>query len=92
MIKIILSSANMGNVDETDFDLWTAFVMERIGEALGLDDVDVDQHNFGASDDDEISADTEEQRDEIDRWLGAEGWDAFCGEEWTARRKAHEAA
>jgi hypothetical protein len=90
-IKIILSSANMGDVDEVDFDCWASFVCDSIDEALGIEVRSVEQFRFGEGAD-IISGATDEQEEEIRRWLGHEGWDAFCGEEWNKRRAARDAA
>jgi len=92
-IKINLTAANMGNVDEIDFDCWAAFVDERI-DVLGLEVSAVTQVTWGREmpAQDEIRGATEEQAEIIRRWLGNEGWETFCGEEWETRRKAREAA
>lgn len=78
---IKLSSYNMGDVTEEDFDAWAAYVAEHIDEMCGFD-VRVDQFRFGSSDnsgDDLIEADAEEQRTTIEEavremWDRAEWW------------------
>ena len=90
-IKITLSSANMGDVDEADFDCWAGFVNDRIDDVAGATVV-VDQFQFGEADEDQIEGATAAQRDAIRSWLGVDGWNEFCGEEWTSRRAAKEAA
>jgi len=91
MIKVTLTAANMGDVDDKDFDCWAEFVTEKIDEATGLT-VEVDQARFGDAGDDVITGATENERDAILRFLGTDGWDAFCGEEWDRRRDAKDAA
>jgi hypothetical protein len=80
-IQILLSAANMGpNATEADFDAWASYVAANIDEALSID-ADVDQAGFTGRtsiSDDEVSGATEEQEEAIDRWLGNEGWDAWC--------------
>jgi hypothetical protein len=91
MIEVMLSSAHMGDVDETDFDVWAEFVSERIEEATGLA-IQVDQAPFGEAGEDVISRADEHERATVREWLSITGWEAFCGQEWDARRKAREAA
>lgn len=80
-ISITLSSANLGNQStEADFDAWAAYVNEHIDEALGLV-TEVDQFAFtgrGFEAEDRIDGATDEQAEEIERWLSNEGWEAFC--------------
>ena len=92
-ISVTLTAAHMGNVDETDFDLWTKFVTENIDEALGFDVHDIEQGRFpcGAGAD-VITGATQEQRDAIRAWLDVDGWNAFCGEAWETMRREHDAA
>lgn len=94
-IKITLSSAAMGDVDELDFDLWARFVAEQIDEATGIEVVEVDQARFGEAGEDRIDGATEEQRQVLRSWLSVDGWDVFCGQggPWeTMRAKAEKAA
>lgn len=92
-IEITLSSANMGDVDETDFDVWTAFVGDRLQDALDLNGtVVLDQFRFGEAGEDRIVGATPEQKEAIRGWLSVTGWEAFCGEEWEKRRAAWLAA
>lgn len=90
-IQITLSSANMGDVDEVDFDCWAGFVNEKIDDVAG-ETVTVDQFRFGASGEDRIEGATEEQAATIRAWISVTGWEAFCGEEWNRRRAEREAA
>jgi hypothetical protein len=90
-IEITLSSANMGQVDEVDFDLWARYVAENIDDAMGFEVESVDQLAFGEAGDDVVAGGTEEQRQAILSWLGHEGWDAFCGDTWETMRKEHDA-
>jgi hypothetical protein len=93
-IKIILSSAAMGDVDELDFGCWARYVAERIDEATGVEVAEVDQQRFGEAGEDQISGATEEQRETLRRWLSVDGWDAFCGQggPWEKMRAEAEAA
>ena len=62
-ISVTLTAANMGNVDETDFDLWTKFVSENHEAALGFEIAEIDQHRFsGGPDRDTITGGTEDER------------------------------
>ena len=89
-IKIILSAANMGNVDEADFDLWAAYVAEKIDDLTGLS-VDVDQARFGDGSPDEVRGAEPDERETVREAMHSL-WESFCGEEWETRRKAHDAA
>lgn len=102
-IQITLTSANMGDVAEIDFDCWRSYVDDTLSAAPWLEgyEVTVEQARFGEGGDDVIivrsggalSAEAEATLEEdIGRWLGAEGWDGFCGSEWETRRAAREAA
>ena len=90
-ITVVLSSYNMGEVDEVDFDLWRDFVSTRIDDAFGVN-ATVEQHGFGDASDDEVIAGPEVDADDIRSWLKTLAWEAFCGEAWTAMRAAHDAA
>lgn len=90
MSKIIvtLSSANMGDVDEIDFDCWTGYVIDCIDDGLGFEVAQVEQARYGGTDEDVIENATEEQRAAIVEWLSVTGWNEFCGQEWEDRRAA----
>lgn len=92
-ISVTLTAANMGDVDETDFDLWAKFVAENHEAALGFEIHEIDQCDFtdGAARD-YVSGGTKEQRDAIRHWLSVTGWDDFCGETWERMRREHDAA
>jgi hypothetical protein len=90
MIRIRLSSANMGNVDGIDFDLWAAYVNAHIDDIAG-EPVTVEQGRFGDPGIDEVTGATEDQQEAIERWLARDGWDAFCGDAWTDARAANDA-
>lgn len=81
-ITVVLSSANMGDVTEADFDAWQRYVAEEIEEALDLGDgcTTVEQFRFGAAGADHVSGVTEEQTIAIREWLSHAGWDAFCAD------------
>jgi hypothetical protein len=93
-IEIVLSSANMGDVDETDFDLWRRFVAGRIDDAMGFEVEAVSQRRFGEVGNDCVYGGTEEQREAIRSWLSHDGWDEFCGQggPWETMRREHDAA
>ena len=92
-ISVTLTAANMGNVDETDFDLWTKFVSENHEAALGFEIHEIDQHRFlGGPASDSITGGTEEDREAIRTWLSVTGWETFCGEVWERMRREHDAA
>lgn len=88
-ITVTLSSANMGDVDETDFDLWAAYVNQKIDDRTGLL-VHVEQARFGDAGEDRIEGATDEQRDTIRGLLSVDLWNDFCGETWTEMRRAHD--
>ena len=87
MIKVTLSSADMGDVDEIDFDCWAGFVNDKIDDVVNAA-VEVEQARFGDAGPDVISGATDEQARDIRDWLAHAGWDAFCGDEWNKRRAA----
>lgn len=88
MIKVTLSSANMGDMtDERDFDLWARYVAETIDDATGLT-VEVDQARFGDAGEDVISGATEDERETLRTWLSVTGWEAFCSGPWQAMAAA----
>lgn len=84
-IRIMLSSADMGDVDERDFDLWTRYVAENVESATGVD-AEVEQGRFGDAGEDVISGATEAQRDLLLSWLSVHGWEAFCAGPWDEMR------
>lgn len=87
-ISVTLTAANMGDVDETDFDLWTKFVSENHEAALGFEIAEIDQHRFpGGPDRDTITGGTEDERAAIRTWLSVTGWETFCGEVWETMRR-----
>lgn len=90
-IEITLSSANMGDVDELDFDLWSRYVADNLEAATGIDAV-LDQARFGETGADRISGATEAEHVAIRQWLGVDGWESFCGETWTRMRAEAERA
>ena len=92
-ISVTLTAANMGDVDEIDFDLWTKFVSENHEAALGFEIHEIDQHSFKRPPSrDTIGGGTEEQREAIRTWLSVTGWDDFCGEAWEKMRAQYDAA
>lgn len=76
---VTLSSANMGNVTEADFDAWAAWVNARIDEVAGCP-VSVEQFAFGASGSDQTSGLDDATRETVLSWLRTEGWEAFCAD------------
>lgn len=91
-INVVLTAANMGDVDEVDFGLWTKYAADMLPALVG-EEVDVEQHRFsGGPDRDTITGGTEEQREAIRTWLSVTGWEAFCGETWERMRREHDAA
>lgn len=93
-IEIVLSSANMGDVDEDDFDIWAGYVADEIDAAMGFEVKAVDQQRFGESGEDIVTGGSAEQRAAVRQWLKVGGWDAFCGQggPWETRRAALAAA
>lgn len=87
-VKIVLSSANMGDVDEDDFDIWAGYVADSIDDALGFEVESVDQQRFGEAGDDIVTGGTQEQREAVRQWLKVAGWESFCGQggPWETRR------
>lgn len=75
--SISLTSYNMGDVTEADFDSWVAFVNERIDERCGFT-VAVDGLRFGESGDDRISG-SDEERETIAEAVRVL-WDEWCAE------------
>lgn len=91
-IVVTLSSANMGDVEEVDFDAWRWFVADEIDAATHVEVYAVEQAPFGEAGMDVVVGGDEEQVEQIRNWLSREGWDQFCGTEWEARRFALIAA
>ncbi len=90
-IKVVLSAANMGDVDELDFDIWAKFVTENIDEKTGIEVAEVEQFRFGEPGGDLITGATEEQNDRLSTWIRVDGWELFCGETWNTMRAEAEA-
>lgn len=82
MIKIKLTAYNMGQGStEGDFGEWVSYVREHVSAFLGLPQgsVAVDQYPFqGGPDRNAVSGAGEMVRESVCRWLGCEGWEAFC--------------
>lgn len=79
-ITVTLTSYNMGDVTEADYDAWISYVSARIDERTGLD-VTVDASPFGCgSSEDCISG----YEDEDDRQIIQDTlyclWDEFCAD------------
>ena len=78
-ISVTLTSANMGDVDECDFDAWASFVCDSIDDAVGFEVAAVDMHAFGRGPGrDTVSGASEEQEAAIREYLSVTGWDAWC--------------
>lgn len=77
--SITLTSADMGDVTEADFDAWVAYVSERIDEFTGLD-VTVDAARFGAGGADRIVAENDEDRQTLRRAISVDLWEKFCAD------------
>ncbi len=84
-ITVILSGANMGDVDELDYDLWARYVAENVESATSID-AEVDQLRLGDAGEDTIVGATAEQRETLRTWLAVDGWEDFCGEAWARMR------
>lgn len=80
-IKITLSSAAMGDVNEADFDAWARYVAEHVDEGAGIEVAEVDQMRFGEAGEDGIIGATTEEREAIRTWLSVDGWAAFCADD-----------
>lgn len=92
-IKIILSSANMGNdADEADFDAWASYVCDNIDEACGVDVAEVDQYRFGDGGEDAVSGGTDDEHERVRHWLARDGWEAFCATPAAWPQRVTEAA
>ncbi len=72
---ITLSSYNMGDVTEADFDAWAGYVERGIGELTGLD-VTVEQARFGEAGEDHCGHVNPESVKDALRVL----WDRFCAD------------
>lgn len=79
-ITVILSSANLGDVAEGDFDAWASWVARHIDEAVGFEVAAVEQRRFGEAGEDLVRGGDPEQREAILDWLAHEGWDQFCAD------------
>ncbi len=85
-VTLTLTSANMGDVSEEDFDAWAEYVAARIDEKTGLD-VSVEQARFGeAGEDRHDNMVVAYGADPIDEALRAL-WEDFCADAsaWPAR-------
>ncbi len=80
MAYVRLSSANMGDVTEADFDMWAEYVNERIDEACGFL-VEVTQARFGEPGDDFIADGVGDQNDTV-REAIATLWESWCATGW----------
>lgn len=83
---LILGRDGMGaEADEADFEAWVDYVSERIDARSGLD-VTIEIRGARDVQDDKISADTEEDKRDLD---GAKQaiWNEFCADTsaWPAR-------
>lgn len=76
-VKVTLSSADIGDATDDDFDAWIAYVGEHLGDKLDLF-VDVDASRFGAAGPDVIHVEGVE-RSEVREAIGCL-WEAFCEE------------
>jgi hypothetical protein len=76
---VTLTSANMGDVTEADFDAWAAWVNERIDDVAGCP-VNVEQFRFGSGNVNAVSGLDDAAWEAVQRWLSGEGWDAFCAD------------
>lgn len=82
---IELSSYDMGDVTEADYNLWVSYVADHIDEACGFE-VAVEQRRFGAAGSDRITHATDAQRETIAEAVAAM-WDAA---EWDQAKGATE--
>lgn len=79
-IEIVLTSYNMGDVTEADFDAWASWVASHVEMVFGVD-ATVDQFRFGESVvDDVVRGGNETLREEIAQWLSVDGWSDFCAD------------
>lgn len=78
-VTVTLTSYNMGDATESDFDAWASFVAARIDDATGLD-VTVDQARFGEAGKDEIRGNVDDDMVETVREALRDLWDAFCAD------------
>ena len=80
MNEITLTSYNMGNVTEADYDGWVAFVTEKLSSEAGVE-VEVDAAPFGrGGESDRVSADSAEDERAI-RLAMVELWERWCASE-----------
>ena len=75
-----LSSYDLGDVTEADYDMWVSYVADHIDEACGFE-VAVEQRRFGAAGSDRITHATDEQRATITEAVAAMWEDAEWGQE-----------
>lgn len=83
-ITVTLTSYNMGDVSESDFDAWASYVGKHIDGLTGLD-VAVEQARFGEAGEDAISGSDEDDQNVKDALRVL--WDRFCADDsaWPAR-------
>lgn len=74
---VTLTSYNMGDATEAEYDAWTSYVCEHIDEHTGFE-VAVEVDRFGTAGDDRIVA-TDEQREAIQAAL-ADLWQSWCAD------------
>lgn len=77
---VTLTSYNMGDVEERDFDLWTSFAAANIDEYCGFE-VGVDAARFGETGRDQIDAGDDGQIEAI-RGALRDLWTEFCDGGW----------
>jgi hypothetical protein len=79
MAKMVrLTSANMGNADEADYESWVEFVCENIGSACGFW-VGVECERYGEAGDDKVFAPSEGDRQTMREALESL-WVRWCEE------------
>ncbi len=84
MVVVMLTAANMGDVDKCDFDAWAEFVDEKIDDECGFA-VRVEKFRFNSGEPrDSLHCGTSEQYGTV-RTALANLWDEFCGFEWESR-------
>jgi hypothetical protein len=78
-VSITLSSTNMGDVSESDFDNWANWVSDHVDDACDVN-AQVDQFHFGDASPDLIEGATDDIRDTIRLWLSTDAWNEWCAE------------
>jgi hypothetical protein len=79
IINVTLTSANMGDVTESEFDAWAAFVQDRIDGRTDLVVV-VDQRGFGEAGEDIIRGTSSSDESQAIRDSLRDLWDEFCAD------------